>query len=86
MAEGEEVENKQVLFRNYIDGFPKESDMYVSTENTIRLKLPQGSNGVLAKNLVLACDPLMRLLMHKSDDNGVFGCYTPDSIVNYRGH
>ncbi|KAK2969576.1 hypothetical protein RJ640_003583 [Escallonia rubra] len=85
MAEGEEVKNKQVLFRNYIDGFPKESDMYISTENTIRLKLPQGSNGVLVKNLVLSCDPFMRLLMQKNDDSGLFGCYTPDSPITGYG-
>ncbi|KAK3028959.1 hypothetical protein RJ639_039986 [Escallonia herrerae] len=76
MAKAEKVKNKQVLFKNYIDGFPKESDMYISTENTIRLKLPQGSNGVLVKNLVLSCNPFMRLLMHKSDDNGLFGLYS----------
>ncbi|KAK2969570.1 hypothetical protein RJ640_003577 [Escallonia rubra] len=85
MAEGEEVKNKQVLFRNYIDGFPKESDMYISTGNTIRLKLPQGSNGVLVKNLVLSCDPFMLFLMRKSDDSGLFGCYTPDSPITGYG-
>ncbi|KAK3028112.1 hypothetical protein RJ639_039806 [Escallonia herrerae] len=85
MAEGEEVKNKQVLFRNYVDGFPKESDMYVSTENTIRLKLPQGSNGVLVKNLVLSCDPFLLILMRKSDHGGLFSCYTPDSPITGYG-
>ncbi|KAK2967376.1 hypothetical protein RJ640_016850 [Escallonia rubra] len=85
MAEGEEVKNKQVLFRNYIDGFPKESDMYISSENTIRLKHSQGSNGVLVKNLVLSCDPLMLFLMHKKDLGGLFGCYTPDSPITGYG-
>ncbi|KAK2976088.1 hypothetical protein RJ640_009520 [Escallonia rubra] len=85
MAEREEVKNKQVLFKNYVDGFPKESDMYVSTENTIRLKLPQGSNGVLVKNLVLSCDPFLLLLMRKSDHGGLFSCYTPDSPITGYG-
>ncbi|KAK2976086.1 hypothetical protein RJ640_009518 [Escallonia rubra] len=84
MAEGEEVKNKQVLFRNYINGFPKESDMCVSTENTIRLKLPQGSNGVLVKNLVLSCDPFLLFLMRKGS-NGLLSCYTPDSPITGYG-
>uniref|UniRef100_A0A2N9H077 Enoyl reductase (ER) domain-containing protein n=1 Tax=Fagus sylvatica TaxID=28930 RepID=A0A2N9H077_FAGSY len=37
---GEEVSNKQVIFKDYVTGFPKESDMYVTT-STIKLKLPQ---------------------------------------------
>ena len=59
---GEEVSNKQVIFKDYVTGFPKESDMYVTT-STIKLKLPQGSNGVLVKNLYLSCDPFIRIRM-----------------------
>jgi hypothetical protein len=47
---GEEVRNKQVLARDYIYGNPKEEDMYLST-GTILLKVPEGSNAVLVKNL-----------------------------------
>lgn len=54
MASGEEeVRNKQVIFRDYVTGNPKESDMYVTTSNTIKLKVPQGSVAVLVKNLYL---------------------------------
>ena len=59
---GEEVSNKQVIFKDYFTGFPKESDMYVTT-STIKLKVLEGSNAVLLKNLYLSCDPYMRILM-----------------------
>ncbi|KAL6344140.1 hypothetical protein AAG906_031854 [Vitis piasezkii] len=62
MADGEAVSNKQVIFRDYVSGFPKESDMYVTT-STISLKVPEGSEAVLVKNLYLSCDPYMRSRM-----------------------
>lgn len=55
----EMVRNKQVILKNYVSGFPKETDMYM-TESSIELKVPKGSNGVLLKNLYLSCDPYMR--------------------------
>ncbi|KAF8391754.1 hypothetical protein HHK36_021988 [Tetracentron sinense] len=64
MAEGEEVGNKQILLRDYVSGFPKESDMALNS-GTIRLKVPEGSKGVLVKNLYLSCDPYMRNRMKK---------------------
>ncbi|XP_030937669.1 2-alkenal reductase (NADP(+)-dependent)-like [Quercus lobata] len=60
-----EVSNKQVIFKNYVSGFPKESDMYLNTNGTIKLKVPEGSNGLLVKNLHLSCDPYMCNLMKK---------------------
>lgn len=68
MASGgddEQVRNKQVILKDYVSGFPKESDMYVSTNGTIKLKVPEGSNGVVVKNLYLSCDPYIRNLMKK---------------------
>ncbi|KAK7287192.1 hypothetical protein RIF29_00305 [Crotalaria pallida] len=53
-----QVRNKQVILRDYVTGFPKESDMNI-VEGTITLKLPEGSNDVLLKNLYLSCDPYM---------------------------
>ncbi|XP_059447336.1 2-alkenal reductase (NADP(+)-dependent)-like [Corylus avellana] len=62
-VDGEKVvSNKQVILRDYVSGFPKESDMYVTT-GTVKLKVPQGSNAILVKNLYLSCDPYMRGLM-----------------------
>jgi len=58
-GENEQVSNKQVILKNYVTGSPKESDIYVSTNGTIKLKVPEGSNGILVKNLYLSCDPYM---------------------------
>ena len=75
---GEEVSNKQVIFKDYFTGFPKESNMYVTT-STIKLKVPEGSNAVLLKNLYLSCDPYMRILMQRVVPNGLSN-YTPGSV------
>lgn len=64
-GDDEQVRNKQVILKDYMSGFPKESDMYMSTNGTIRLKVPEGSNGVVVKNLYLSCDPDIRNLMKK---------------------
>ncbi|OWM84788.1 hypothetical protein CDL15_Pgr027575 [Punica granatum] len=56
---GDQVSNKQVILRDFVEGFPKESDMYIAT-GTVRLDVPEGSTAVLVKNLYLSCDPYMR--------------------------
>ncbi|XP_061360146.1 2-alkenal reductase (NADP(+)-dependent)-like isoform X4 [Gastrolobium bilobum] len=38
-----QVRNKQVILRDYVSGFPKETDMSI-VESTLSLKLPEGSN------------------------------------------
>ncbi|CAA7051551.1 unnamed protein product [Microthlaspi erraticum] len=60
------VSNKQVLFRDYVTGFPSESDLPI-TSTTVSLKIPAGSTTVLVKNLYLSCDPYMRNRMRKPD-------------------
>ncbi|OIW15366.1 hypothetical protein TanjilG_26739 [Lupinus angustifolius] len=81
-----EVSNKQVFLRNYVSGFPKESDMYL-VEGKITLKLPEGSNDVLLKNLYLSCDPYMRTRMNKVDGPEVegFNAYILDSPLTGYG-
>ncbi|KAG9155290.1 hypothetical protein Leryth_021319 [Lithospermum erythrorhizon] len=83
MAEGEVVKNKQVIFKGYDTEFPKQSDMLINTENTIKLKIPEGSNGVLVKNLYLSCDPYMRLRMNSPDKNSgsYFSSFEPGSPI-----
>ncbi|XP_027350752.1 2-alkenal reductase (NADP(+)-dependent) isoform X2 [Abrus precatorius] len=56
---GEEVENKQVIFKGYIEDVPKESDMELRVSK-FELKLPPQANAILVKNLYLSCDPYMR--------------------------
>jgi len=76
-----EVRNKQVVLKNYVVGFPKESDMNI-VEGTITLKVPEGSSDLLLKNLYLSCDPYMSLLMAKEDDRSLgVGTYTPHCVT-----
>ncbi|XP_042517395.1 2-alkenal reductase (NADP(+)-dependent)-like [Macadamia integrifolia] len=84
MANGEEVSNKQVLFKDYIVGFPKASDMVLST-GTMRLKAAEGSEAIVVKNLYLSCDPYMRLRMTKPDRPSYFLPFTPGSVITGRG-
>lgn len=74
-----EVENKQVLFRDFVTGYPKESDMVLSS-GKIQLKLPEGSKAVLLKNLYLYCDPFMRHRM-SPDGAGYIDPFTPASVI-----
>jgi NADPH-dependent curcumin reductase CurA len=56
----EEVKNKQVIFKGYIDGVPKQTDMELKFSN-IQLNTPsQSQQALLVKNLYLSCDPYMR--------------------------
>ncbi|PRQ46023.1 putative oxidoreductase [Rosa chinensis] len=83
-----EVKNKQVLFKNYVEGFPKESDMVVTDASTIRLKVPADApNSVLLKNLYLSCDPVMRIRMRKPGDetSSYFTPYAPGSPLSGHG-
>jgi NADPH-dependent curcumin reductase CurA len=84
-VDGEKVvSNKQVILRDYVSGFPKESDMYVTT-GTVKLKVPQGSNAVLVKNLYLSCDPYMCALMRPttSIEATYFAPFKPGSVSGF---
>ncbi|KAM1703554.1 hypothetical protein ACFX1X_026161 [Malus domestica] len=80
----EVISNKQVLLKDYVTGFPKESDMQL-TAATTKLKLPEGSKGVLVKNLYLSCDPYIRNRMTKREPGPSFtDSFKPGSpIVGY---
>nr|GMC52085.1 2-alkenal reductase (NADP(+)-dependent) [Ipomoea batatas] len=55
-------ENKQIIFKGYIEGVPKETDMELVVGKRPD-KLPAGDGGeavMLVKNLYLSCDPYMR--------------------------
>ncbi|KAM7460854.1 hypothetical protein LguiA_028975 [Lonicera macranthoides] len=72
------MENKQVILREYISGFPKESDMYINKSSTL-VKQEVSNGGVLVKNLYLSCDPYMRKRMQKIDGPSIFTSFTPAS-------
>ncbi|GMJ01646.1 hypothetical protein like AT3G03080 [Hibiscus trionum] len=84
MADGsdkeEVVSNKQVILKDYISGFPKESDMAITCNENVKLKVSAGSKDIVVKNLYLSCDPYMRLLM-KTNSGSVWNPYTPGSPI-----
>ncbi|KAF8013553.1 hypothetical protein BT93_I1409 [Corymbia citriodora subsp. variegata] len=82
--DGEAVRNKQVIFRDYVSGFPKETDMEVR-ESAMKLRLPEGSNGILVKNLYLSCDPYMRNRMKKLDVPSYRDSFQPGSLITGYG-
>ncbi|KAM7489680.1 hypothetical protein LguiB_027164 [Lonicera macranthoides] len=85
MGGGKEVRNKKVKLRDYVrNGSPKESDLCVSNEDTIKLEVPEGSNGVIVKNLYLSCDPYLQFLM-KGIDTPHFTPFTPGSPITGYG-
>lgn len=77
---GATATNKQVILRDYVSGFPKESDFDITT-TTVELKLLEGSNSVLVKNLYLSCDPYMRSRMGKPAASGIAQAYTPGKVT-----
>jgi len=61
------VQNKKVVLRRHVTGFPTEDDMEIKVD-TISLRVPAGLTAVLIKNLYLSCDPWMRGRMSKHED------------------
>ncbi|CAI9770934.1 unnamed protein product [Fraxinus pennsylvanica] len=81
---GEEVSNKQIILKDYVNGFVKESDMVLKS-TTIKLKVPEDSpNSILVKNLYLSCDPYMRNRMSKLVDSYV-DSFTPGYPISGYG-
>ncbi|XP_077225305.1 2-alkenal reductase (NADP(+)-dependent)-like [Tasmannia lanceolata] len=79
MAGGDEVSNKQIIFKDFVTGFPKESDMILSSSK-IPLKVPQGSKAIVVKNLYLSCDPYLRSRMNRIPP-GYIPSFTPGSPI-----
>ncbi|KAK4421956.1 2-alkenal reductase (NADP(+)-dependent) [Sesamum alatum] len=80
----DEVSNKQIIFKDYVKGFPKESDMILES-STIKLKVPEDCNdAVLVKNLYLSCDPYMRNRMGILEGSYI-DSFTPGSAIKGYG-
>ena len=73
------VSNKQVILKDFVSGFPKESDMLITT-SSVELKLPEGSKGVLVKNLYLSCDPFLRNRMSKPLQHSYIDSFKPGEV------
>lgn len=76
------VRNKKVIFKNYVNGYPKASDMEVTSDATIRLELPKDGSLILTKNLYLSCDPYMRGRMSKATEASYIESFTPGSPLS----
>lgn len=74
------AENKRIIFRGYVTGYPKAEDM-VLTNSTVELKVPEGSPAVLVKNLYLSCDPYMRGKMSEPLVKSYTDAFTPGSVI-----
>ncbi|PWA60751.1 alcohol dehydrogenase superfamily, zinc-type [Artemisia annua] len=82
----EVVPNKQVIFKDYINGYPKASNMVVTSDSTIRLELPKNVDGlILTKNLYLSCDPYMRNRMVKFMEGNYIDSFTLGSPIRGLG-
>ncbi|KAJ9187221.1 hypothetical protein P3X46_002706 [Hevea brasiliensis] len=65
MVEEVLISHKQVVLKNYVIGFPQESDLEIIT-SSIKLNVPEAiQDAVLVKNLYLSCDPYMCGCMSK---------------------
>ncbi|XP_010242451.1 PREDICTED: 2-alkenal reductase (NADP(+)-dependent) isoform X2 [Nelumbo nucifera] len=73
------VQNKQIIFKHYIEGIPVESDMELKVGN-IKLEVPEGSGAFLVKNLYLSCDPYMRGRMRDFNDSYI-PPFVPGSVI-----
>ncbi|XP_065860832.1 2-alkenal reductase (NADP(+)-dependent)-like [Euphorbia lathyris] len=81
----DEIRNKQVLLKNYVTGFPKESDMEIAT-SSFKLEIPESTqNAVLVKNLYLSCDPYMRGRMSKLDTPSFVSAFNPGQPISGYG-
>ncbi|KAK8571458.1 hypothetical protein V6N13_047147 [Hibiscus sabdariffa] len=78
------VSNKQVIFKDYISRFPEESDMLITCNENVKLKVAAGSKDIVVKNLYLSCDPYMRILM-SNQRSEIFVPYTPGTVITGYG-
>ncbi|KAL5214091.1 hypothetical protein ABZP36_003243 [Zizania latifolia] len=73
-----ETANKRIVLRNYVTGFPKESDMEILATGTAPSRVPEGTAGaVLVKNMYLSYDPYMRGRMSKHEEPS----YVDDFVI-----
>lgn len=75
-----EVKNKQVVLKEHIkSGYPEVSDFGLKTDEHMKLKVEEGSNEILVKNLYLSVDPYMRSRMTKTQGSYV-DAFTPGQV------
>ncbi|ONK57884.1 uncharacterized protein A4U43_C09F5200 [Asparagus officinalis] len=72
--------NKQIIFKNYVTGYPKQEDM-ILTSSSISLQIPDGSTSLILKNLFLSCDPYMRGKMSEPIIKSYTDAFTPGEVI-----
>ncbi|KAF5207664.1 2-alkenal reductase (NADP(+)-dependent) [Thalictrum thalictroides] len=77
----EKKNNKQIVLKDYVVGYPKESDMELRSSD---VPIPQ-EGGLLLKNLYLSCDPYMRGRMSKPRPNTYANSFIPGSVITGYG-
>lgn len=77
---GTVINNKRVKLKDFINGFPKESDFEI-TNDTIKLKIPEGSNALLVKVLYLSIDPYQYIRSTRIDNPDYFSSFPPGSVM-----
>ena len=72
-------ENKQIILKDYVKGFLKESDLILKS-SIVELNVSSDCNGaILVKNLYLSCDPYMRARMVKMEGSYI-DAFTPGEV------
>eukprot|EP01018_Ginkgo_biloba_P011404 Gb_28527 [translate_table: standard] len=85
--EAKEVINRQITFKDYIIGQPKECDFLLKS-SALSLQLEEGSQDVLVKNLYLSIDPYQRARMkdYSSSHKSPFASpLTPGLVIDTYG-
>ncbi|KAL5703463.1 hypothetical protein ACHQM5_028553 [Ranunculus cassubicifolius] len=72
--------NKQIILKDYVVGYPKETDMEVRQST-----LQGGGGGLLLQNLYLSCDPYMRGRMSKPLPGAYANSFVPGSPISGYG-
>ncbi|XP_024975081.1 2-alkenal reductase (NADP(+)-dependent)-like [Cynara cardunculus var. scolymus] len=86
MGEVVVVRNKQVILKDYVNGYMKPSDLVVTSDTTIPLELPKNDGGlILSKNLYLSCDPYMRNRMNEAVAGSYITSFTPGLPISGYG-
>ena len=72
-----------MILKKYMNGSPKESDMYLKT-GSISLKVEQGTSAVIIKNLYLSCDLYSMNRMKDHNDHEGYSSDLPSSVSSYK--
>lgn len=76
--------NKQIVLKDYVVGYPKDTDLELR-QSTLPTPIKAPEGGLLVKNLYLSCDPYMRGRMSKPQPNRYTNSFTPGHVITGYG-